>query len=278
MICDTRASERRAGSPAARTTAPRPPTIPASAIVAIGGPASLGGVTGTSGRRTLDGSTPAVPAAASLVASLAVATATILTTVGVLLLLFLNPVWVDLEQRRAGADRLTGYPMSEVRRVTDEMIAEVYLGPGTFAMAVGGEPVLTPRERGHMADVHDIVAGVLAITGLGALSVVALGAALRGKGAFWRGVALGSGALVTTGVIVGGAFAIAFEDAFLLFHRTFFPAGNFSFDPRVDRLVQLFPEPLFVESSIAMSVVGFLLSLVVLLVAIRRLRAERSLG
>lgn len=228
--------------------------------------------------RTSAGSAPAGPPAVSLAASVAVAVATILAIVGLLILLFFNPVWVDLEQRRAGADRLTGYPMSEVRRVTDEMIAEVYLGPGTFAMTVGDEPVLTPRERGHMADVRDVVVRVLAITGLGALALVALRLGLRGGRAFWRGVALGSGVLVATGVIVGGAFAIAFDDAFLLFHRTFFPAGNFTFDPRVDRLIQIFPEPLFVESSIAVAVVGFLLSLAVLLVAGRRLRAGRAPG
>ena len=218
-------------------------------------------------------SIPAGSQAVSLAVSLVIAVATILSIVGLLILLFFNPIWVDLEQRRAGADRLTGYPMSEVRRVTDEMIAEVYLGPGTFAMTVGGEPVLTERERGHMADVRDVVGSVLPITAIGAVALLILRVGLRGGRAFWRGVGIGSGVLVATGVMVGGAFAIAFDDAFLLFHRTFFPAGNFTFDPRVDRLIQLFPEPLFVETSVTVAVAGFLLSLGVLVLSIRRLRA-----
>ncbi|HEY9326457.1 MAG TPA: DUF1461 domain-containing protein, partial [Candidatus Limnocylindria bacterium] len=36
--------------------------------------------------------------------------------------------------------------------------------------------------------------------------------------------------------------AVAFEQAFLLFHEVFFPQGNFLFDPATSNLVRLYPD------------------------------------
>ncbi len=205
-------------------------------------------------------------------AGLAVAIATILTIAGVVAIAFFNPVWVDLAQRRAGVDQITGYPMSEVRRVTDQMIGEIYFGPGTFAMNIDGQSVLTTRERSHMDDVRGVVLRFFLVAGLGA-GVFAGLAALGGRATwFWRGVAAGSGTLVVVGAIAGAAFLVAFDAAFEIFHLLFFPAGSFVFDPRIERLVQIFPEQLWVESFTTVAVVGFALALVVLLVAQWRLR------
>src|SRR5204862_3040141 len=41
---------------------------------------------------------------------------------------------------------------------------------------------------------------------------------------------------------IGIVAALAFEQAFLLFHQVFFPQGNFLFDPATSNLVRLYPE------------------------------------
>lgn len=205
-------------------------------------------------------------------AGLAVAVATILTVSGVVVLAFFNPAWVDIAQRRAGVDQITGYPMSEVRRVTDQMIREIYVGPGTFAMTVDGSPVLTPRERSHMGDVRNVVLRFLLVATLGATVLVI--AALRGRRAawFWRGVMAGSGAVVAVGALVGVALLVAFDATFEAFHLLFFKPGSFTFDPRIERLVQIFPDQLWVESFTAVAMTGFAASLVVFVLAVRQLR------
>ena len=50
---------------------------------------------------------------------------------------------------------------------------------------------------------------------------------------------------VAAGVVVaalGIIAALAFEQAFLLFHEVFFPQGNFLFDPATSNLVRLYPD------------------------------------
>jgi uncharacterized membrane protein len=55
---------------------------------------------------------------------------------------------------------------------------------------------------------------------------------------------------VRDGAVAAGAVALAlgliaalaFEQAFLLFHEVFFPQGNFLFDPATSNLVRLYPD------------------------------------
>ena len=62
--------------------------------------------------------------------------------------------------------------------------------------------------------------------------------------------------------VVGGVLGLLFFDsAFILFHEIFFPGGNYLFDPRTDRLVQLFPQQFWVDSAIGVGVVVIVLAL-----------------
>ncbi len=193
-------------------------------------------------------------------ASIAIGSATILTLVGIAIGLFFNPVWVGFEQARTRADLWTGYSPDTVRTVTEAVIGEVYLGPATFNQTVDGAPVFNARERAHMADVHKIVVGFFVLV-RAAAAVVLLGwRRSRGAPWFWRAVARGAAALAVGGVIVGAAFALAFEQAFTLFHDVFFAAGSWEFDPATDRLVQLFPDAFWTETSVAIAVVGVVLT------------------
>ena len=124
-----------------------------------------------------------------------------------------------------------------------------------------------------MVDVRNVVLPV-AILFVAAIALLAvLLATSRRRAWLWRGIAWGSGVLALAGVVVGIAVVFFFDAAFLLFHQVFFPQGNFSFDPRTQRLPQLFPDQFWTETSIAIAVVGLLMAAAVSVVA--RWQADR---
>jgi len=207
-------------------------------------------------------------------ASVAVGLATILTLVGVAVGLFFNPAWVAFEQDRTHADLWTGYPPQTVRAVTDAVLGEVYLGPGTFTQSVDGVPVFSARERSHMADVRGIVVAFFGLVLAGAAVLVVAGILARGAGWYWRAVARGAATLAVGAVVVGIAFALVFDQAFTLFHGLFFASGTWSFDRATDRLVRLFPYDFWTETSVAIAVVGLFLTAATW--AIARGRAARG--
>ncbi len=210
----------------------------------------------------------------SPVAALIVGFATILTTVGIAIAVFFNPVWVSFEQGRTRADLWTGYTPEVVRTVTDSVLAEVYLGPGTFTQSVDGTPVFNDRERTHMASVHGVVVGFFLLVLLAAIVLIAGGVRSRGAAWYWRAIARGSAILAVGAVVVGAAFALVFEQAFTLFHDLFFASGTWEFDPAKDRLVQLFPYDFWTETSVAIAVVGLLFTLATWAFARRRAHGQ----
>ncbi len=73
-------------------------------------------------------------------------------------------------------------------------------------------------------------------------------------------------------VALGIVGLLFFDTAFEVFHELFFPAGSFLFDPRTDRLVQLFPETFWVETTIGVGVVVILLAVGLAWLGARRAR------
>lgn len=208
---------------------------------------------------------------------IAVGLATMVVLVAVAILVFFNPAWVGFGQERARSDLWTGWTAAEVRQVTDSVVAEVYLGPGTFAQAVRGEPVFNVRERGHMADVRTVWLGFLAVAAISLALLAGVWARARDRASFWRAVAAGSAVLAAGTVAVGISFALLFDVAFEIFHRLFFAQGTYTFDPRTERLVQLFPYGFWTETSVAIAVAVVALALATLGVASwRSHRAEAA--
>jgi integral membrane protein (TIGR01906 family) len=210
-----------------------------------------------------------------------VAWATALVILGASIAPFLTPAYVRFEQDRVGVGSLTGYSPAELDSVTGGLLGDLVLwGHGEFLVTVDGVPVLNEREQAHMRDVRDVFQGVYALVGLGVviLGVAAIRARRQGTGArfaLWRAVGAGARGLAIA-VAVAGAFALlAFDAAFELFHRLFFSAGSYTFDPRSDGLVQLFPEQFWSETAIAVGVVVLVAAAVTRWLAGRRAGAPR---
>lgn len=182
--------------------------------------------------------------------------ATPILIAGASLALLFNAWWVIPAQQRAGVAAITGLTNEEVARITGALIHDVTVGPPDFSVEVAGTPVLDASERGHMRDVYGVLRAFGALVGLAAAALAVLGIRHRREAWWWR--AVGRGALATAGVgaAVGLLFVAFFDTAWLAFHLVFFPEGNFSFDPRIERLTQLFPTAFWTDAATSVFVAG----------------------
>jgi integral membrane protein (TIGR01906 family) len=205
-----------------------------------------------------------------------VAVSTPWVVVAAAVLLFLNPIWVGFEQARSDVTGWTGYSEAQVRDVTGSILSDLVFGPPRFDVAVDGVQVLDAGEISHMADVRKVLLSLGLVALLALVALVAAGILARGRRWFWLGVRDGAAFLIGGVVVVGAGFAIFFDQAFLLFHDIFFAPGTFSFDPHREKLVQLFPDQFWSDTSVGIALAVLVLAVAVFLLA-RRLE-RRSAG
>lgn len=205
-----------------------------------------------------------------VVLAVAAGIAAVIAIVGVAIATFFNPLWIGFEQERSGVPAITGWTSEQVRSATGSILADLFLGPPSFAAALNGQPVLDAVERSHMVDVRNVVLPAMIVFGVAVALLAALFVTKRHRAWFWRAIAVGSGVLTAVGVAAGVAVLFFFDAAFRLFHLVFFPQGNFTFDPRTERLTQLFPDQFWTETALAIAVVGLLMAAVVTALAWRR--------
>ena len=129
-----------------------------------------------------------------------------------------------------------------------ELVAEhrgwsEYVTGGTADPPASGR-FYTADEVSHMRDVRGVFDGVkiLIPAGLFVMAIRLQRARARGAETMLRLVRDGSAAAAIALAGVGVLAALAFDQAFLLFHRVFFPQGNFLFDPATSNLVRLYPD------------------------------------
>jgi len=226
----------------------------------------LTGRIGAGAPRRYDG--PVNYALAERASAVVAAVATPCVVVALAVLLFLNPIWVGFDQDRSGVDRLTGYTPGQVRDVTGSVLSDLVFGPPHFDVTLPGAtaPVLDASERSHMADVRTVLMGLGFVALIAAILLLVVGLASRGRRWFWRAVAVGARVLVVGVVVVGLGFAVFFDQAFELFHEIFFAPGTYMFDPRTEKLVQLFPDQFWSETSVALAGAVLVLAILAALV------------
>ena len=206
--------------------------------------------------------------------SVAVALATALVIGALVTAPFLSPAWVAFEQDRSSAVLWTGFAPTDLRTVTNEILGDLVIGPPDFSVSLHGAPVLAPAERSHLRDVRGVFAGFYVAAALGLAVLGVASAWTRGnperRARTWRAVRAGALGLSAGVAVAGVAAAVAFDAAFEVFHRLFFAAGTYNFDPRTARLVQLFPDAFWSETSMVVGALILMASLVVVAVAGRR--------
>jgi integral membrane protein (TIGR01906 family) len=202
------------------------------------------------------------------------AVATPLVVIAAAVLLFLNPIWVGFDQDRSDAAGWTGYTPAQVHQVTGSILSNLVFGPPKFDVALNGQPVLDERSRAHMADVRTVLGELGLVALVAAALLAAAGLASRGRRWFWRAVEMGASVLVVGVIVVGAAFALFFEQAFELFHEVFFPPGTYMFDPKTEKLVQLFPDQFWTETTLALAAAVLVLAVAVVMGSRRLIRAE----
>jgi integral membrane protein (TIGR01906 family) len=203
-------------------------------------------------------------------AAIATGLSAAIVVVAISILPFLTPAWVGFEQGRTNAAALTGYSEADLHVATNAILHDLVLGPPDFAVEVAGSPVLEERERAHMRDVRGVFAGFGLLAAIAAVVLVAgvVGAGRMGHvERAWSAIGTGMRVLVTAIVVAGILATVAFDAAFEVFHRLFFPGGSYTFDPRTDRLVQLFPFDFWSETTIVLGAVIVVLAVVVAVVA-----------
>jgi len=202
-------------------------------------------------------------------AAIVIALATAIVIVTVVILPFLTPQWIGFEQGRAQAEAWTGYTTEQLRTATDAIVGDLVFG-GDYAVTIGGQPVLEPRERSHMVDVRTVFRGLWILATISVVVVLVVAARRADRAATWRAVRGGAIGLAVGTVALGVVGLVAFDQLFEAFHEIFFPAGSFLFDPRADKLVQLFPFDFWQETALVVGAAIIVVSLVVAVVAGRR--------
>jgi integral membrane protein (TIGR01906 family) len=206
-----------------------------------------------------------------------IAAATAIVILGASILPFLTPIYIRVEQERSGVEAITGWDSGLVYQVTTSIVGDLLFG-GDFGVAVGDTAVLSEPEQGHMRDVRGVFQGFfgLVVIAIAVLAWSSRRARTRDtRAAVWRAIGAGARGLAVA-LVAAGAFAVlAFDAAFELFHRLFFSAGTYTFDPGTDRLVQLFPEQFWSDTAIAVGAVSITVALLTAWQAGRRAGAGR---
>jgi integral membrane protein (TIGR01906 family) len=207
---------------------------------------------------------------------------TILVIILLAVLPLLTPWYIHAALDAAGAPARVGLAPEQAYEMSDRSVEELVLGPGTFEFdAPDGEPFYDPSERSHLRDARTLLWSLFIIGGLSLIAVAAVYARAGGEGrrAVWQVISRAGIATVVTITLLGIASLVAFGTVFTLFHEIFFPAGNYSFDPTTQRLVQLYPFRFWQVTAAALAVLVLVLGLAAWLLGSRRARTsaqERS--
>ncbi len=183
---------------------------------------------------------------------IAAAAFTLLALLALTLGLFLLPPVVHLLLDLADAAEILNVAAPVAHSLSDALVRDLLVG-GAFDVPLSGEPLLSASERSHLVDVG-VLFRILMIAGAASMAVLTT-LFIRKRRWFYQALHDGALLLGTGAALVGGAFALAFDATFTFAHELLFPAGNWTFNPATDRLVQLYPMNFWLLAAISFCVV-----------------------
>ena len=193
--------------------------------------------------------------------------ATMIVILAAALLLLMTPFWIHFALSVSGGTAAAATPEAALQ-LSDRTVTELLVGPGTFSD-------FAPDEASHMREVRLVLYGFLALAVLaGAIVAWTVGRASTDPRT-WRAIARGGAVLAIALVVLGVFAALAFGVAFELFHRIFFPGGNWAFPPD-SLLIRLYPYAFWQLSVAALGGLGVAGGVLVWFLARRRARALES--
>lgn len=180
------------------------------------------------------------------------AAVTLLALLALTLGLFLLPPIVHLLLDLANAAENLNVAAPVAHSLSDALVRDLLVG-GAFDVPLSGEPLLSASERSHLVDVGVLFRSLMIA---GAISLAVLTTLfIRKRRWFYQALHDGALLLGMGAALVGGAFALAFDATFTFAHELLFPAGNWTFNPATDRLVQLYPMNFWLLAAISFCVV-----------------------
>ena len=177
---------------------------------------------------------------------------TLLALLALTLGLFLLPPVVHLLLDLANASESLNVAAPVAHSLSDALVRDLLVG-GAFDVPLSGEQLLSASERSHLVDVG-VLFRILMIAGAASMAVLTT-LFIRKRRWFYQALHDGALLLGTGAALVGGAFALAFDATFTFAHELLFPAGNWTFNPATDRLVQLYPMSFWLLAAISFCVV-----------------------
>jgi hypothetical protein len=192
----------------------------------------------------------------------AVTVATIVAILALAVLPLLSGWFMHPALDAAGSATWLGVPPATAHALSDRTVAEMLQGPATFAFPGPDlRPFYDASEAAHLRDARVLLLGLLVAGGVAGAILVARLIGAPDRRATWSAIGRGGAAVAVGVALIGIVAAAAFGPLFELFHRVFFPGGNWAFDPRTQHLVQLYPVAFWQIAAGALGAVAFVLGL-----------------
>lgn len=174
-----------------------------------------------------------------------------------------TPGYYEKEYTKYNVTARVRMEMSDLLEVTDEMMAFLRGDRSDLHVptVVDGQQreFFNAREIAHMEDVRDLFVGAIMLRRVAVIAIIAALALLVLTRAdirrlLPRALCVGTGLFF---VIIAGLAAIIstdFTKYFTVFHKIFFSNDLWILDPRTDLLINIVPEPFFVDTAVRIAV------------------------
>lgn len=196
-----------------------------------------------------------------------------------------TPGYYEKEYTKYNVTAAVRMEMSDLLEVTEEMMA--YLRGNRKDLHVEtivdgqAREFFNEREIAHMEDVRDLFVGAIILrrAAIGIIAISLLILVFLKSDLFWlipRTICAGAGMLFLAIAVLAGIIATDFTRYFTIFHEIFFDNDLWLLDPRTDLLINIVPEPFFVDTAARIAVTFGVSILVLFLICIWLIRFHKG--